>query len=468
MLAFELHQNSWTDFSDAAINEAFGVQLEASVQSFLIGPVVITGGPQDVTVVEGGTATFSVMQAGGATFRCQQNSNDISGATNATHVIPSVSMSLDGARFRVAVSNAISGALFTTNATLHVLPDTNRPVLLAAFADSGNTVTLSFSEPLAALTATNAAYYLVTNSFGSAQTISRAALTNGTNVILTLAAPLAGRYGVVVNDVNDTAANPNLIAPNSGAAVSADYFIPMTSAWKYLIINTTAAVQSAFMQPGYDDSAWLGPSNALFYVEPAALPAAKNTPLSFYEAGDVLHLYRINTHYFRQTFVAPATGGHVTAQLRHIIDDGMVLYLNGVEIYRFNLPPGPVTAASSAPATIGDATLLGPFALDLPNLVGGTNILAVEVHQSGPSSGDVVMGVELSIHVPGGAPMAVDDPKPRVTLTPIGGWFALTWSEDSFALECSAAVTGPWTPVAGLSPYFVPPANAAAFYRLRR
>src|SRR6185436_6226958 len=107
--------------------------------------------------------------------------------------------------------------------------------------------------------------YTVTNSAGAAVTVTSAVLTNATNVVLSFASTLAGRYTVVINNVTDAAALPNTILPNSAVTVGANYLIGMESAWKYLQINTNETVQVEFAGFSYDDSTWSGPSNALLY-----------------------------------------------------------------------------------------------------------------------------------------------------------------------------------------------------------
>jgi hypothetical protein len=91
VVAFELHESML--YSE---KRGFGLQLDASIQSFAVGPVFITGGPWDLTVAEGATATFSVNQAGGIIFRWRQENSAIPGATNATLVIPAVPLSPRG------------------------------------------------------------------------------------------------------------------------------------------------------------------------------------------------------------------------------------------------------------------------------------------------------------------------------------------------------------------------------------
>ena len=460
LLAVELHQ-----FTEFDAQKFFAAELVARAESLLVGPLRVLGGPSDATVLENRPVTFRVSSVAASAFQWQVNGGNVFGATNSSLTFPA-SIFFDGAQIRCVVSQPGATNL-TAPATLHVVPDITRPALLSARLNADGTVTLSFSETLGAASAENILNYAFTNSSGLSGTVSSAVLTNGTEVILSFAVPLAGRYTVVVSGVTDLANVPNAVPSGSAALVSASYFLPMTSAWKYLLINTNEAVQAAYMQVNYDDSTWRGPSNALLYVEDAVLPAPKNTLLSFFDAGGV---NRINTHYFRQHFLVPISTTNVTAQVRHIIDDGLLLYLNGREIYRYNLPAGPLTAATQAPAAVGDATLLGPFViLNITNLVSGTNVLAAEVHQQAAASSDVVMGVELSLAIPGGVlPLPAPSLDARLALVPSGGSFALVWSEPDFVLESAPGVNGPWTPVASASPVFISPTNAAAFYRLRR
>jgi hypothetical protein len=161
--------------------------------------------------------------------------------------------------------------------------------------------------------------------------------------------------------------------------------LSITNLWRYNQTDDLTAVTNWFA-PGYDDSAW--PSGrALLYVETADLPAPKNTPLT---------LGRI-TYYFRTTFVLPANLVPLSLTASNLIDDGAVFYLNGVEVRRVRMPSGTVTystLASGSPAS-GDATVWDVFTIPTNSLRPGTNLLAVEVHQSNPTSSDIVFGSAL-------------------------------------------------------------------------
>lgn len=425
VLAVELHQNQIVD-----VDKFFGAQLDAKVDSFAVGPVVITSGPSDRTVTEGQSVTFDVTQVGGTRYQWQSNSVAIPGATNSTYTIPFVTTNMHGSLFRVAVSNATVGVV-STNATLRLLIDSNAPTIVSAFIQSANTVLITFSDVMAAGPASITGNYYVTNSVGGVAAVSSAMLTNGSNVLLTFGTTLNGTYTIVVNNLTDATSRANPIAPNSAVTVGLSYSLPFTTTgWKYLLINTNEEIQTSFMAPSFDDSTWRGPSNGLFYVEDAALPLAKTTPLSMF-ADPPTNAERINTHYFRHYFVAPVGVSNFTMRLRHVIDDGVILHLNGQEVFRFGMAAGAVTAASQANVNVGDAALVGPVDV-VVNLLPGTNVFAAEVHQNGATSSDVVFGLELSgtvpsIVVPAPAPVQiVEQPRSRTNVVTSTAFFRST------------------------------------------
>ena len=104
-------------------------------------------------------------------------------------------------------------------------------------------------------------------------------------------------------------------------------------------------------------------------------------------------------YYFRTEFVFDGDTNNLTLQLHPVIDDGAVFYLNGVEVYRFNMPEGTVTHDLFAGPAVSDATFIGPFTIPTENLRLGKNVLAVEVHQASAGSTDIVFGTELLARV---------------------------------------------------------------------
>lgn len=141
-----------------------------------------------------------------------------------------------------------------------------------------------------------------------------------------------------------------------------------------------------------------------------ALPAPIATSLSD-PLGNVPY---VTTTYFETEFSLTATELSNLQELRleHIVDDGAVFYINGVEIDRFNLPAGVIAASTLAAADIDNASRVGPIIIPASVLNAGTNRLAVEVHQSGAASDDIVFGARLEAEIFTPAIPAGNDPLP--------------------------------------------------------
>jgi len=195
---------------------------------------------------------------------------------------------------------------------------------------------------------------------------------------------------IVINEIMYHAP-PTLEVPG---VLGTNVIITFSNLWRYE--QSGADLGTAWRVPGYDDSGW-AVGNGLFYNTAAGLPAPKNTPLTLGP----------NTFYFRTTFVYTGTPAILSMNLRHLVDDGMVLYLNGVEINRFNMPAGTITYTNNSAQSRGTASIQLAGAISITNLVLGTNVLAAEVHQTSNTNLaiDVVFGAEIT---------AVIDAVPRI------------------------------------------------------
>jgi len=191
-------------------------------------------------------------------------------------------------------------------------------------------------------------------------------------------------------DAND---HPSLASDetafNFGAAPSQLVLlgIDTTTKWKF---NQSADLTGInWTAPAYQDAAWASGS-ALLAVETAALPEPIRTPLTLGRT----------TYYFRAKFNFPSPPRGTELRLRHVIDDGGIVYLNGAEVLRTGMPAGSASFSTLATRTVGDAVYEGPFAISTASLAQGENVLAVEVHQSANNSSDIVFGLSLEATVP--------------------------------------------------------------------
>lgn len=154
--------------------------------------------------------------------------------------------------------------------------------------------------------------------------------------------------------------------PILGAKVTS---VPVTASWRFDDSGVDRGTE--WKELNYDDSAW-GSGNGLFHLEDGELPAPKNTPLA---PGP-------NTYYFRGSFQVSGDPAAKVFTFRSLVDDGAVVYVNGNEVARVNMPAGVINYATMASAAVGNAAYSSVLAIPSSALVSGNNLIAVEVHQT--------------------------------------------------------------------------------------
>jgi hypothetical protein len=161
--------------------------------------------------------------------------------------------------------------------------------------------------------------------------------------------------------------------------------VPTRSLWRYL--DNGSDQGTAWRQTNFNDITWRLGQGEFGYGD-----GDENTVVQSGPAGA-----RFITTYFRKQFKVadPAEFSSLTLRLRR--DDGAVVYLNGQEIFRSNIAAGTVnylTPASSDVTGSSENTLFS-ITLSPTNLVAGTNLLAVEVHQFNALGSDMSFDLEL-------------------------------------------------------------------------
>ncbi|MCS7091065.1 MAG: lamin tail domain-containing protein [Verrucomicrobiota bacterium] len=195
------------------------------------GPVTILHEPQDQTVMESAVAQFKVTYAGRPPVRLQwyQNGVPLPGAVQDTLVVAPVTVAHHGVQFHVALTNSHGGQTrwaVSRTARLHVVADTNPPVLLRAQSLFPNKVIVLFSEALRPDTATNLAHYAITSATGVLPVQQVEFGDSGSVLILRTAPQTEGEtYTLNVHGVRDLAAAANLIAPDSRATFIATAYV---------------------------------------------------------------------------------------------------------------------------------------------------------------------------------------------------------------------------------------------------
>jgi hypothetical protein len=244
-------------------------------------------------------------------------------------------------------------------------------------------------------------------------------------------------------------------ATNAAATVLS----PLGASWKYLDNGSEQGV--AWRGTNFDDSAWASGAARLGFGADAA---PLGTTIRRYVSGTSGP--QITNYYFRRSIVVTNPAAFVTLQFRYQRDDGCILYLNGSEIFRNNMANGTVYATNFAMATITPASETLRFwtnTLSATNLVAGTNVIAVEVHQSTATSSDIAWEMEL-----GALPAPSGSAGPRVNFSRLGGDAVLYWNDPTFGLEVADIVTGPWRPADATNSPSGSPISGTRFFRLRK
>jgi secreted PhoX family phosphatase len=164
---------------------------------------------------------------------------------------------------------------------------------------------------------------------------------------------------------------------------------PAQSSWKYLDNGTDQG--TAWTASNFADAAWTSGNAELGYGdgdEATIVSFGPNTATKY------------TTTYFRAQFnlaALPTANQDVVIKLRR--DDGAVVYLNGQEIIRDNMPAASTytTFASSNTATENDFRI---HVIPASALQVGTNTFAVEVHQCDLSSSDLSFALQLELVEP--------------------------------------------------------------------
>ncbi|MEX2142291.1 MAG: lamin tail domain-containing protein [Pirellulales bacterium] len=241
----------------------------------------------------------------------------------------------------------------------------------------------------------------------------------------------------------------NLDAIEYPAVNITNTLIPRGSTWKYLDNGSNQG--TAWRATTFSDASW------------ASGPA----PLGFGD-GDEARIInggpsgnRFMTTYFRRTFQVTNPAEITTLKVRVVRDDGAVVYINGQEVGRSNMPSGTISSSTPAAGVVGgaDESTFYELNIDPALLAAGTNVIAVELHQSGPTSTDLSFDLELVAYTSTGAPpIVINGPTTvRARTRDAPNWSAL--NEADFTIHAPASAANLKISELNYNPYDAVPAN---------
>lgn len=348
-------------------------------------------------------ATFAYLCPGLSSYQWYRNVGQgeelIPGSTGTTLTITSVEAGDAGEYYLRTTTTA--GAVDSSHSVLIVTPDSAAPVIVSAEAEASGSILVRFDEPFLPVarggTADDVRTWLIRSTSGEDVSVvsALANASNPTEVRLTLGtAFLPGRAYeyVTTSPIADACTGAPLPAGQTGAVRFRANLVHWTDGRDWRYDQSGLDRGTAWREFGYDDSSWEhGPQG--FGNETDGFPDApdsQRTPL-------LVGSSRV-TYYFRTRFSVPDDASDLL--FRAAVDDGAVIYVNGTEIGRINMPPFPFTVNfSTIVPSISEGQGYLPaagFLVPAQLLRTGENVLAVEVHQDSFFGTDVLLLASLT------------------------------------------------------------------------
>ncbi len=426
VIAVEIHQRSRTS-SDIS----FDLQLTGAGDT--TPPVVNTYSPldnaTDISIssnlvltfsenIQKGTGNILVKEAGIVTQTIDVTSASVIVAGNTATIDPAnfsnaavVNIEMAAGVFKDIAGNNYGGIVnpATWNFTTLAADITPPSVTNYSPSDNATNVTISsnlvltFSEPVIKGTGN----ILVKEAGIITQTIdvSSASVTVAGNLVTINPADFgysaavniemaAGTFKDLVNNNYSGIAGTTTWNFNTEAAPAGPQtFIAFGASWKYLDNGTNQG--TTWRASSFNDAPWASGNAQLGYGD-----GDEATVISFGPNSAAKYI----TTYFRKTINIsnPAAFSAFSGSVKR--DDGVVIYVNGTEVYRSNMPTGTIaytTLASTAASDDGNTAQ--NFTISSAAFISGDNVVAVEMHQNAGTSSDLSFDLQLIGTVPGAA-----------------------------------------------------------------
>lgn len=166
--------------------------------------------------------------------------------------------------------------------------------------------------------------------------------------------------------------------------------VPKMAAWKYDDSGTDLG--TSWTGLNYNDSTWAFGNAILGYGN-----SNETTTVSYGSNASAKH----PTTYLRHTFNVANAAQYDSLVFDVLRDDGVVVYVNGTEAFRMNMPGGAVNYNTLATSAVGGADETTYYQVKTGNLLqNGLNVIAVELHQASAGSSDLSFDMEVGYELP--------------------------------------------------------------------
>lgn len=212
--------------------------------------------------------------------------------------------------------------------------------------------------------------------------------------------------------------------------------IPLGSSWKYLDNGSNQG--TAWRSTAFNDATWASGNAQLGYGDGDEATVVNS-------GGSVKFI----TTYFRKAINISSIASFTGYSIRYRRDDGIVIYVNGNEVFRNNMPSGTISFTTVASSTVSDdGNTLFTASISGSSFVNGSNVVAVEIHQRSTSSSDISFDMELKGIEPAGTcsvPSGLSASS-LTTTSALLSWSAVS-SAGSYNLQWKPASSTTWTTI---------------------
>lgn len=209
--------------------------------------------------------------------------------------------------------------------------------------------------------------------------------------------------------LSDGSINPAAEGISSGFSTEAAFPFESTG-WRYLsgeVAQSTSDVVAG--NASYNSSDWKHPdfTDSSWPTGQGLIGGRSSTSVGTVTANTTINIGPLGngypTVYFRKEFNVTNASEVTSLDLSVIRDDGVIIYLNGQEIYRENMKSGSVEYRDFASSGLNEnMTFMHTHNLLPGQLLEGPNILSAEVHNASAGSSDLGLDVSVDLTRPAG------------------------------------------------------------------
>ncbi|WP_241773488.1 alkaline phosphatase PhoX [Chryseobacterium sp. Leaf394] len=158
----------------------------------------------------------------------------------------------------------------------------------------------------------------------------------------------------------------------------------LQSSWKFN--DADVALPATWKNANYDVSTW----------------ASGNGPLGYGDPVTTAFVSGVDTAYLTKDFTVNLADLTSTMEFGVRRDDGIVVYLNGEEVIRDNMPAGVISHGTFSSTTVDGAaeTAINVFTIPKNKFVQGNNRISIELHNRSAGSSDLTIDAYLKTIVP--------------------------------------------------------------------